>query len=423
MLRLEALGLDTPADRSLLSGLRARAGSRSEALEAIEQALSEDPTQSSDWLSYANLLYQEEEMSKALDAANKCLELDRQSGGAWALTARILAPKQNRLKEALKAAIHAVALDSGGVDLVLLKADLLVADGQATAAEESLTKALDKDMMNGELRARIATRYLLDGRPDAAQSLLDSTPVGIDHALLHVVEGRLHLVNADKARDGTGETDATLLSVAIAAFEGALKLNRELGVAWLGMARTQRLLRNLDAAEEALTRARRLLPEDDSSAAAEAALLALDQGDITAAANLIDIADIHGDSPVISYVRGNIEARSGHLDRALEYYGKALKSDTNHIRARLNRCSIYMAMDEGRKALDDAQILLDLAPNFTLARFRKAEAEMMLGEWSQAREDLDIVLEKSPHHHQALTQVGCMLHCIGSPRACRNTTE
>ena len=70
-----------------------------------------------------------------------------------------------------------------------MKADLLVADGQATA-EESLTKALDKDMMNGELRARIATRYLLDGRPDAAQSLLDSTPVGIDHALLHVVEGR-----------------------------------------------------------------------------------------------------------------------------------------------------------------------------------------------------------------------------------------
>ena len=53
VLRLEALGLDTPADRSLLSGLRARAGSRSEALEAIEQALAEDPSQAKDWLSYA----------------------------------------------------------------------------------------------------------------------------------------------------------------------------------------------------------------------------------------------------------------------------------------------------------------------------------------------------------------------------------
>ena len=415
VLRLEALGLDTPADRSLLSGLRARAGSRSEALEAIEQALAEDPSQAKDWLSYANLLHEEGEVSKALDSVNKCLDLDRQNGDAWALSATILATKPNRLKEALKSAIHAVALDAGGCDLVLLKADLLAADGQATAAEESLVKALDKDMMNGELRARIATRYLLDGRPDDAQGLLDSTPVGIDHALLHVVEGRLHLVNADKTRDGTGETDATLLSVAISAFEGALKLNRELGVAWLGLARTQRLLRNMDGAEEALTRARRLLPEGDSSAAAEAALLALDQGDITAAASLIDVADIHGDSPVISYVRGNIEARSGHLDPALEDYGKTLKSDTNHIRARLNRCSIYMALDEGRKALDDAEILLDLAPNFTLARFRKAEAEMMLGEWSRAREDLDIVLEKAPHHHQALTQLAACFIALDRP--------
>ena len=415
VLRLEALGLDTPADRSLLSGLRARAGSRSEALEAIEQALAEDPSQAKDWLSYANLLHEEGEVSKALDSVNKCLDLDRQNGDAWALSATILATKPNRLKEALKSAIHAVALDAGGCDLVLLKADLLAADGQATAAEESLVKALDKDMMNGELRARIATRYLLDGRPDDAQGLLDSTPVGIDHALLHVVEGRLHLVNADKTRDGTGETDATLLSVAISAFEGALKLNRELGVAWLGLARTQRLLRNMDGAEEALTRARRLLPEGDSSAAAEAALLALDQGDITAAASLIDVADIHGDSPVICYVRGNIEAISGHLDPALEDYGKTLKSDTNHIRARLNRCSIYMALDEGRKALDDAEILLDLAPNFTLARFRKAEAEMMLGEWSRAREDLDIVLEKAPHHHQVLTQLAACFIALDRP--------
>ena len=415
VLRLEALGLDTPADRSLLSGLRARAGSRSEALEAIEQALAEDPSQAKDWLSYATLLHQEGEVSKALDSVNKSLDLDRQNGDAWALSATILATKPNRLKEALKAAIHAVALDSGGCDMVLLKADLLLADGQATAAEESLAKALDKDMMNGELRAKIATRYLLDGRPDDAQNLLDTTPVGIDHALLHVVEGRLHLVNADKTRDGTGETDATLLSVAISAFEGALKLNRELGVAWLGLARTQRLLRNMDDAEEALTRARRLLPEDDSSAAAEAALLALDQGDITTAASQIDVADIHGDSPVISYVRGNIEARTGHLDRALEYYGKTLKADTTHIRARLNRCSIYMALDEGRKALDDAEILLDLAPNFTLARFRKAEAEMMLGEWTRAREDLDIVLEKAPHHHQALTQLAACFIALDRP--------
>ena len=162
--RLEALGLDTPADRSLLSGLRARAGSRSEALEAIENALQEDPSQASDWLSYANLLFEENETSKALEAADKCLEIDRQCGEAWALKAKLLAPKTGRLKDALKSAIHAVALDSGGVELILLKADLLLSEGSASAAEESLVKALEKDKMNGELRARMATRHLLDGR-------------------------------------------------------------------------------------------------------------------------------------------------------------------------------------------------------------------------------------------------------------------
>ena len=413
--RLEALGLDTPADRSLLSGLRARAGSRSEALEAIERALEEDPDQSEDWLSYANLLHQEGEIGKALEAANKCLDLNRQNGSAWSLTAKLLAPKSNRLKEALKAAIHAVALDAGGVDMILLKADLLLTEGSASAAEESLVKALEKDQMNGELRAKIATRFLLDGRTFDAQKLLDETPVGIDHALLHVVEGRLHLSNADRTRDGTGETDATLLSVAISAFDNALKLNRELGVAWLGIARTHRLMKNLDAAEEALSRAGRLLPEEDPSVAAESALLALDLGDITSAAQLIDVADIHGHSAVISYVRGNIEARTGHLSRALDYYGKTLSEDPGHIRARLNRSSIFMALDEGRKALDDTEILLDLAPNFTLARFKKAEAEMLLGEWSNARSDLELVIEKAPHHHQALTQLAACFMALKRP--------
>ena len=66
--RLEALGLETAADRSLLSGLRARAGSRSEALEAIEQALAENPNQSDDWCSYATLLHEDGEHGKAQQA-------------------------------------------------------------------------------------------------------------------------------------------------------------------------------------------------------------------------------------------------------------------------------------------------------------------------------------------------------------------
>ena len=403
--RLEALGLDTAADRSLLSGLRARAGARSEALEAIENALAEDPSVANDWYSHAKLLYQEEESGKALTSVDRCLELDRQHGEAWALMAILLAPNKNRLKEALKAATHAVALDSGGVDLMMLKVDLLIASGSTADAEKAMQKALENNLQNGELRALIASRKLLEGDFIEAQKLLDETPVGIDHTLLHVVEGRLHLANADRARDGTGQTDAALLANAFAAFDEALKLDRESGVAWLGLARSNRLLQKLKEAEESLDRARRLLPESDPSASIESALLSLDNGDISAASTFIDAADIHGENATISYVRGNIAARCGHLDQALDHYNEALGFDAGHIRARLNRCSVLMATDEPRKALDDSEILLDLAPSLTLARLRRAEAAMMLGEWEPARDDLKIVLENAPHHHHALTQL------------------
>lgn len=403
--RLEALGLDTAADRSLLSGLRARAGARSEALEAIENALAEDPSVANDWYSHAKLLHQEEELGKALTSVDRCLELDRQHGEAWALMAILLAPKSNRLKEALKAATHAVALDAGGVELMMLKVDLLITSGSPSDADKAMVKSLQNHPNNGQLRATIASRKLLEGKYHEAQTLLDETPPGIDHTLLHVVEGRLHLANADRARDGTGQTDATLLSEALVAFDEALKLDRESGVAWLGLARTNRLLQKLDKAEESLDRARRLLPSSDPSAAIESALLSLENNDVSAASTFIDAADIHGENATISYVRGNIAARCGHLEQALSHYNESLEFDAGHIRARLNRSSVLMAIDEPKKALDDSEILLDLAPNLNLARLRRAEAYMMLGEWEPARDDLKIILESAPHHHHALTQL------------------
>ena len=237
--RLEALGLDTPADRSLLAGLRHRAGSANEAIDAIEQALAEDNSKPEYWIQYANLLNEADESERALEAVDQCLNLDRQVGDAWALRAILLSVKQGREKEALKAATHAVALDCGGAKLIVLKADLLAETGDLMAAEASLEKAIDKFPMDAELRSIVASRRLSEGRIEVAQALLDGTPSTIDHPELHIVEGRLHLARADRQRDGTGKTDQLLLGSAIKSFEAALQLNRETGVAWLGLARTQ----------------------------------------------------------------------------------------------------------------------------------------------------------------------------------------
>jgi len=413
--RLEALGVDTPADKSLLSGLRARAGARSEALEAIEKALEEDPTRADDWLQYGSLLKEEGEALAAIEATQECLKLNRQHGEAWALLAEMLSEDTNRHQEALKAATHAVALDAGGVDTIFLKSELLEVQGDLVAAEENLMKNLAKTPQNGELRARIADRFLKSHRIEDAQQLVDDTPSNIDHPLLHTVEGRLHLAKADRLRDGTGTTDKRLLQDAQTSFEDALNIHRELGVAWLGLGRTQRLLGDLEIASESLDRARRLLPENDQNVACESALLSLDNGDIARASQFIDAADVQGQTPMISYVRGNIAGRMGQLELAQTFYTQTLDEDPSHIRARLNRALVFIALGEGQSAVDDCVRLLSLAPNFTLARLRKGEAHMLLAEWKPALNDFKMVLEVSPQHAVALTKLAATYMALQRP--------
>jgi len=413
--RLEALGLDTPADRSLLAGLRHRAGSSNEAIDAIEQALAEDNKKPDYWLQYAQLLHEADESERALEAVDSCLNLDRQIGDAWALRAKLLSTKSGREKEALKAATHAVALDCGGAELIVLKADLLTETGDVMAAETSLEKAIEKYPMDAELRSIVASRRLAEGRIEVAQALLDNTPANIDHPELHIVEGRLHLARADRLRDGTGDTDQILLGSAIKSFEAALELNRELGVAWLGLARTQRLMRNLDTAGESLTRARRLLGDTDSPCSIEAAMLAIDNNDIHAATRYIDAAEIQGSGATIAYVRGNIAAHSGNVERAIAMYTETLKENPKHIRARLNRINGYLALDQALEAKEDANVLLSLAPELKVAIFARGDAQTRLAEWEEAKEDLLVVLEDAPHHYKALTKLAACYLALDRP--------
>lgn len=403
--RLEALGVDTPADRSLLSGLRHRAGSPNEAIEAIEQALEEDNQKPDYWLQYAILLKGEGENERSLEAVDSCLNLDRQIGDAWALRAELLSIRNGREAEALKAAIHAVALECGGAKLILLKADLLAESGDLIGSETCLEQAVEKFPMDPELRSIVASRRLAEGRIEAAQVLLDNTPQIIDHPELHIVEGRLHLARADRTRDGTGETDKILLSSAIESFNAALSMNRELGVAWLGLARTQRLLKGVDEANDSLVRARRLLGETDASVSVESALLAIDIEDLNAATRYIDAAGIQGKSTTISYVRGNIAIRLGELERAVGLYNEVLDENPKHIRARLNRISCHLALNQAVEAKADAETLLSLAPELTVAVFARADAQSRLGEWEEAKDGFKNVLEVAPHHHQALTKL------------------
>ncbi len=414
--RLTALGIDTPADRSLLSGLRERAGERSEAIESLNKALEEDPSRSDDWRRKSNLHFELDELGEALSAVEKCLELNRQDGDAWALKARILANNNRELAAALKSAIHAVALSAGGTELILLKADLMAATGKSTEAKASLEKSLNNSPENDELRAAMARMALQNGEIEVAENLLRTSPKPPTMSLYLQLEwGRLHLALADHKRDGTGDTDRALLTVAADNFRQALDVDRESGIAWLGLARVQRLMKELETAEESLNRARRLM-EETSALDAEAALLALDCGDLAEAQRLVESSSVSDpENPIIPYIKGNIAAANCRFEEAKEYYDITISKQPNHVRARLNRASVNMALNEAQETLDDCQILLSESPELALALVRRCEALMMLAQWSEAKEGWETVIETNPRHAHALMQLAACHMALERP--------
>ena len=163
-----------------------------------------------------------------------------------------------------------MALNAGGTELILLKADLVALEEGEISASETLQSALDSNPDNDELRAHIANLLRESGELELAEKLLNEAT--IQTSIIHVARARIQLMYADMQRDGTGETDELHITIAKQSFETAIELDRELGIAWLGIARCERLLKNFEIAKEALDRASRLL-DGESIVYAESALL------------------------------------------------------------------------------------------------------------------------------------------------------
>lgn len=404
--RLEAMGIETAEDKSMMASLAARAGDTDVALESIEAALASDPN-GDDWLRKAELHLERNERGLGITAVDEAIALNRQSGSAWAVRAQLLKNEPGHMEEALKAAIHAVAL---GEPQDLLKAELLESLGRTEDAHASLSEALSKEPANAEIRAQLVLLQHQAGNPEAAFKILAEAPVGAwAGPALHIQKGRLILAEADRYRDGTGERDRELLSEADLAFEAALEADRESGVGWLGKARIQRMLQDYSEAQISLARARRLLP-DEPLIAAEEALLALDGNDVEAASRLIAEAHVlERDSLVIDYVKGVVSARRGDMIEAKRLFDSVLAEDPNHVRARLNRCTALMVEQDHHAALDDVQFLLEAHPELDLARLRRGEIMLSLGEWVEAESNFRDVLSRRGENPHALIQLGAAL--------------
>ena len=405
--RLEALGLQNAADLALLAGLRERAGDPASALEEVNEALQENPEDSNSWHLKARLHYVRNEPGRALNALDQLFNLDRQHGPSWTLQCKLLSKEPNRLEDALKAAIHAVAL---GEPEWILKADLLMQLDRFEEAISSLQSVLDINPDNGLVRAHLSLLHMLDDNNQAARKILvESSPSAWECSEMHIQKGRLVLGEADVARDGTGLHDRGLVKGALTFFDTALSYDRESALAWVGRARTLRQLGEFDEAEVSIVRASRL-DNENPMILAEYALLRIDQGEISEAERLVHEAETSlSDKDVLHYIRGLIAAELGNYPEARRRFDTVLVQDPKHVRARLNRATVAVLMNDHSLALEDSELLLKEYPNLDLARLRRAESLMGLGKWEWAEVALREIIERKPGHVPALISMGATL--------------
>jgi len=404
--RLEALGEDfeISTDQMNLNNISGRA---SDVQSAINPHLKE-PLTPEGWVTKSAKLFQLGEIGTALESIEKALYLDPTSSEAWLLKAKLLAAGDERTKEALQAVRRAAAL---GEYTVLLESEILENDGKLDSARAVLEEWLEKTPSDAEARGRLSLVLFRAGAIDWATKVLHEAPVEAwESASLHIMEGRLHLLAADEYRDRTGDHDHIILLDATISFDSAIEKDRESGLAWLGRSRALRYQGSLKEAEVALVRARRLIPEHPSISLEEAHLC-LETGKLDQANALVSEASTNlQNHSSIPFIRGIIAARQGRFIEAQTFFSKVLLIQENHIRARLNRCSAALLANDLPTALDDADYLVENVPELNLARQRRSEILMNLGDWGAAEIELRTLLSNQPEHIMGLVHLGtCMI--------------
>ena len=404
--RLEALGVDFTISENQ-TNLNNIAGRASDIQSAINPHLKE-PSTSEGWVAKSAKLLLLGEIVVALESVEKALYLDPVNPEAWLLKAKLLAAGDDRTKEALQSIRRASAL---GEYTVLLESEILENDGKLDSARAVLEEWLETNPSDAEARGRLSLVLFRAGAIDwASRVLQEAPPEAWDNASLHVMEGRLHLLAADEHRDRTGNHDHIILLDATISFDLAIEKDRESGLAWLGRSRALRYQGSPKEAEIALVRARRLIP-NHPSISLEEAHLCLDTGKLDQANALVSEASTNlQNHPSIPFIRGMIAAKQGRFIESQTFFSKVLTIQKNHIRARLNRCSAALLANDLVTALDDANYLVEHAPELNLARQRRSEILMNLGDWEAAEIELRTLLSRESEHTMGLVHLGtCMI--------------
>ena len=351
------------------------------------------------------------EFSPALESVESAIKRDQNFGQAWTLKARLVAAEGGSMKDVMKSLRRANAL---GEYTIIIESEILENDGRKDASIEVLEEHLHNSPGDSEARGRLSQLWLSSGSPDSARQTLEEAPEEAwNSSTLHIMKGRLSLVDAEHHRDETGKVDQIPVIDALVSFDRAIEIDRESGLAWLGRARALRYQGAFDEAEVALVRARRLIPEHPSISLEEAQLF-LEIGDLEQANALtLEATTTLKDNQTVPFIRGIIAAKHGRFREAIKQFSDTLSFDPKHARARLNRSSAALLCDDLAMALDDATQLVEERPNHELGRLRKSEILMNQGDWENAESELRELLKLSHNHSMGLVHLGTCMIAMG----------
>jgi len=169
--------------------------------------------------------------------------------------------------------------------------------------------------------------------------------------------------NSEKARYNRGIAFMTAGNNAAARsdFTEALALNPTRVEAWVNRGNLEADAGDFDRAAADYDRALDLVP-DFAAALFNRGNLQLRRGNAEAAIADYSKALVKSRDPKVLVQRGNAQVSLGRHDTALEDYNEALRLDPNSFTARVNRAGILASRGDWKKAADDFEAALRLAP-------------------------------------------------------------
>ncbi|KAG8678671.1 hypothetical protein FRC09_019655 [Ceratobasidium sp. 395] len=94
--------------------------------------------------------------------------------------------------------------------------------------------------------------------------------------------------------------------------------------------------------------------------------------------------------------KGNASFKAGNYPEAIGHYTAAILADSTDPTFPLNRAAAYLKLNKNQDAERDCSTVLKLQPTNVKAMFRRAQAKIGLGNFSDARTDLLAAAKADP---------------------------